>query len=236
MKNKLLKPIFISFMTIFLAILAFGCGIKPQPPIETEQVSEVILGSGDVLNIKFSYSPEMDVTQTIRPDGKISLPLVGDINVSGKTPSVLKEELMTLYTGQIKAPDITIIVQSLYSRRIFVSGEVLRPGMIDYPSRISAFEAIMMVGGFNIDTANLENILIIRYENGVSHGYKLNLRKTLEGRESSPFFLEPNDVIYVPKNNITIANRWVTRYINGIIPQVILSTIPFIVYREFFQK
>lgn len=236
MKKILFEERFIIFLMFCLVMLSFGCGIKPQTPVVPKQISEVILGAGDVLNIRFSYSPEMDVIQTIRPDGKISLPLVGDINVSGKTPSVLKEELMTLYTGQIKAPDITIIVQSLYSRRIFVSGEVLRPGLLEYPSRISAFEAIMMAGGFNIDTANLKKILVIRYENGISHGYILNLKDTLEGRESYPFFLEPNDVIYVPKNSITVAGRWVARYINGIIPQVVLSTIPFIIYREFSQN
>lgn len=231
-----LKSFLIAFFMLFLSLSIIGCGIKPEVPIESSQVSEVILGSGDVLSIKFSYNPEMDLEQTIRPDGKISIPLIGDVNVSGKTPSILKEELINYYKSQLKAVDITVIVQSLYSRRVYVSGEVLRPGVLEFPSRMSAFDAIMMAGGFNIDSADLENIIVIRYENGVSHGYKLNLKNTLAGKESVPFFLEPNDVIYVPKNNITVANRWIARYINGIIPQVILSTIPFVIYREFFQN
>ena len=173
---------------------------------------------GDVLEVKFFYTPELNELQTVRPDGKISLQLLGEVDVWGKIPSEVKSDLLRLYTPYLKNPEVTVLVRLMYNRRIFVGGEVMRPGLLDMPAKMTVLEAIMLAGGFNLNKAETENVLVIRRAEGQQYSYSVDLKPALRGYKTVPFFLEPEDIVYVPETRITEVDRWVDQHLTSIIP------------------
>ncbi len=187
----------------------------------------VTLEAGDVVEVRFFYTPELNVSQAVRPDGRIALQLIGDVPVQGKSPEDLRQELLTLYQPHLKEPDVAVIVQSFLHRRVFVGGQVLRPGVIPMPRPMTALDAIMESGGFQLPQAEVGNVIIIRHENDQRYGYCIDLKPALRGGPVRPFYLEPEDVVYVPRTRITEIGQWVDQHINNLLPKtglVVLST------------
>ena len=210
----------------FMFILSIGCASTESQKLPTEAYSprdpdpKVTLGPGDVLDVKFYYAPELNENQVVRPDGKISLQLIGEVDVQGKTPAELREELVQFYKTQLRRPEVAVIVRSLQNRRVYVGGEVKTPSLIPMPARLTALEAIMQVGGFNMATAELSNVIIIREHNGKFEGRALDFKQVLEGKPAPTFTLEPRDIVYVPRTKIVELNQWVDQYITRMIPNV----------------
>lgn len=233
MKCAILKTKeYVLFVLSILFVLTFaGCGGKPESvtvrarEIKTEQMGDILLGPGDSIEIKFLYTPELNELQSIRPDGKIALSLIGDLYVQGMTPSQLRQEITDLYAKQLKNYDISIQIRSLSNKRIYVGGEVLRPGFVDSPRKLSIQEALMEAGWVIGDTAGLNNVLVIRYKQDKRYDYSINMSKIIKGEEPELFYLEPYDIVYVPKAKIAKVNTWVDQYIDGIIPDTVFSVI-----------
>jgi protein involved in polysaccharide export with SLBB domain len=179
---------------------------------------KVLLGPGDEVEVKFYNTPELDELQTVRPDGVITLQLVGDVKVEGKEPAEVSEQLEKLFAAHLQTPEVTVIVRSLVNRRVFVGGEVLAPGMQEMPAQVTALQAIMQAGGFNMETAEYENVVVIRHKNGKRYGCMLDFGEALGGDMYEPFFLEPNDIVYVPQTTIVKFTQWIDLHINRIIP------------------
>ena len=213
---------------IFLSLVLISCQSAPRKvevqPVKYEPVEypepEVRLSTGDVIEIRFFYTPELNTVQAIRPDGKIDLQLIGEVMAQGKTPRELKEELITKYTQHIRQLDVSIVVQSFSSRRVYVGGQVNAPGSIPMPGRLTAIEAIMLAGGINLESGRYRNILIIRHENGKWTGGKLDLETILKGIQTEPLYLQPLDIVYVPETKIYRVNRWLDQHIGTILPQI----------------
>lgn len=207
-----------------LVTLSIGCqGIKPArkpADMQSESKPKVTLSPGDVIEFKFFYNPELNDAQTVRPDGNITLQLVGEVMAQGKTPAELRDELVKLYTPELRKPEVAVIVRSLYERKVYVGGEVKTPGLILIPGRLTALEAIMQAGGFDRRTAKLSNVVIIRHKEGKRYGCALDYSKIIKGtEEAQPFLLEPGDIVYVPRTTIVQVNQWIDQYINKIIPR-----------------
>jgi len=181
---------------------------------------DVILRPGDVIETKFFYTPELDVTQAVRPDGKIALQLVGEVPVEGKTPGQVRDLLLVLYESHLKDPKITILLNSQYDRRIYVGGEVLRPGVIEMPGDMTVTEAIMEAGGFDMEEARVDNVIVIRQTTNQWQGYKVDLKGTLKGYAMEPFYLHPRDIVYVPRTKIAEVGQWIEQHINKLIPRM----------------
>jgi len=181
---------------------------------------DVILRPGDVIEVKFFYTPELDVTQMVRPDGKIALQLVGEVTVEDRPPGEVRDELLGLYRPHLKDPRITILLKSQRERRVFVAGEVRRPGVVEMPGDMTATEAIMEAGGFNMEQAKVDNVIVIRRTGERWQGTKLDMKPTLEGRGVEPFFLHPRDIVYVPRTRIAEIDQWVDQYINRLVPKM----------------
>jgi protein involved in polysaccharide export with SLBB domain len=186
----------------------------------TQPEPRLTLGPGDVLDVKFFYNPELNESQTVRPDGKIALHLIGEVVVREKTPAEVKEELVKAYTGQLKIPEVSVIVRSFISRRVYVGGSVNKPGAIEIPRPITALEAIMEAGGFDYRRAEVSNVVIIRHKDGKRYGCALDFRDALAGKEFQSFYLEPQDIIYVPRTVVTQVALWIDQHINQMIPHV----------------
>lgn len=189
----------------------------PSQPKTVEQ-SRVTLQPGDVVQVKFFYTPELDVTQMVRPDGRIALQLVGEVSVQGRTPGELQQGLLRLYESHLKNPEIAVVVQSFHNQRVFVGGAVLTPGVIQIPAKTTVLEAIMQAGGFNMEEAEIRNVVVIRHKDGQRYAYKLDLKDAIKGEDTEPFFLEPQDIVYVPRTKIVEVDQWVDQHINKLIP------------------
>ncbi|MFO1475543.1 MAG: polysaccharide biosynthesis/export family protein [Verrucomicrobiota bacterium] len=166
---------------------------KPDPSAEA-----ALLREGDVLRITFPGAPNLNATQQIRPDGKITLGLIGEVPAAGMTPAQLEKDLIQRYSGQLVTKEITVTVESS-SFTVFVTGMVLRPGRIESHRPITALEAIMESGGFDFSRANLKDVTVIRNTRGHTEHFKLNLKRVLEGQDEDPFYLKPSDIVYVPE-------------------------------------
>jgi polysaccharide biosynthesis/export protein len=189
----------VSALGIGLLLAFSGCDSPTElPPAqkagalpEAQTISE-----GDVLKISFPGSPSLDTTQQVRRDGRISLSIVGEVVVTGKTPASLEADLAKLYASQLvsKAVNVTVVSSSF---SVFVAGAVLKPGKIQPDHPITALEAIMEAGGFQTDKADMKAVVVIRQENGGTKNYTLNIKDIIDGKASRPFYLKPSDIVYV---------------------------------------
>ena len=208
---------------LLVSTLLLGCQPRSLYPSATEAEAapppRVTLAPDDVVEAKFFYTPQLDETQTVRPDGKITLQLIGEIDVQGKTPAELREELLKLYAPHLEQLEVAVIVRSLPNRRVFVGGQVMAPGIVDMLGKTTALGAIMQAGGFKLPEAEVRTVVVIRHKDTQRYGYALNLKPALEGGEMQPFFLEPQDIVYVPRTEITKVGQWIDQHINQLIPQ-----------------
>jgi polysaccharide export outer membrane protein len=182
----------------------------------------LLVRPGDVLKIEFLYHPELNATQTVRPDGKISLRLVNEVDVAGLGPEEVRQRLLEGYSTQLKDPEITVIIQ-IDERFVYVGGEVAIPGgqfpiRVPLVGRLTPMEAIMQAGGLKNASAKLSNVLIIRRIGEKQYARTLDLRAAFRNGECEPFFLEPDDIVFVPRTTIDHANQWVAQYMNKLVP------------------
>jgi polysaccharide export outer membrane protein len=195
----------LKFAALLLAAFAFNGCQTDQSDASKQSVSiqahaeKIVLREGDILKISFPSSASLDTTQQIRRDGKISLPLIGEVDAAGMSLDDLHDNLVKLYAPQISSKEVNVELESS-SFPVFVTGCVIRPGKILSDHPITALEAVMEAGGFDYDRANMRAVKVIRLENGTSKTYVLNLKVLLEGgKKDKPFYLKPSDIIYVPE-------------------------------------
>lgn len=186
----------------------------------TMPTPRVTLEPGDEIEIKFFYNPELNETQRIRPDGKITLQLVGDVVAGGKTPEELTYMLTKLSELILENPAVTVFLRDQPNRLVYVGGEVERPTALPLNGNMTALSAIMLAGGFNAETANEESVVVIRHEAGRRYGCTLDLAPSLYGQEDKPFYLASGDIIYVPRTPIVKLGQWIDQHINSIVPRL----------------
>jgi len=222
--NYLKANLVSSFMiTIFLILPLTGCAhqepAKTPGEMQAEVITETALGPGDIIEVKYTYAPQFSEALTVRPDGKIQMQLIGDVIADGKTPEALRKEIMTLSKPYLQHPELAVITRKFYQAKVYVGGEVKSPGQIDMPGRMTALEAIMHAGGFDMRSAMVCNVIIIRHKNGQRYGCRLDFRDALKGKGENLFYLEPYDIVYVPRTTIVKINQWIDQYINKIVPE-----------------
>jgi polysaccharide export outer membrane protein len=151
-----------------------------------------VIGPEDVLSIFVFHEQELTRVESVRPDGKITMPLIGDLQAEGLTPDRLKTQMRDALSSYIKNPDVTITITAVNSKRYTIAGEVLRPGPVALVMPMRVFDALSNVG-FK-DFANKSKIVIIRGDKRI----KFNYNDVLHGKHlETNIFLEPGDTIYV---------------------------------------
>jgi polysaccharide biosynthesis/export protein len=197
----------------------------PASAAPPPSVAPSVLSAGDSVELKFFYANELNVTQTIRSDGKITLELVGEVQAAGLTPTALATQLHQLYSAYLKHSEVAVFLRSSLSRRIFVAGSVLKPSTLDMPSAMSALEAVMMCGGFNMVTANPSQVLVMRDDGKNGRiAYALDMSGAIHGKATQSFMLQPEDIVYVPRTKIVDLDQFVAQYINGLVPDGVVYT------------
>lgn len=158
-----------------------------------------VIGSEDILYIHV-WGEEKTLSKqiTVRIDGKISMPLVDDIQAAGLTPLQLKRKLTERLKDFIEAPTVTVIVMEANSFKVYVQGQVKSPGVLRLRTETSIAQAISMVGGFT-EWANQSKIILLRKENGKEKRFLINYKKIIEGKDlDSNIILKAGDTIIVP--------------------------------------
>jgi len=196
--NPLFQTIVLSALIIWLST---GCQTSVSNATLASQAAppaRTTLAPGDVIKLTFTGTPELNQSQRIRVDGKLSLPLVGEVHAAGKTVTGLQGELSQLYKGQLKNSDVLVTLESAPTQ-VVISGAVVKPTKIAFEKPTTVFEAIMEAGGAN-PYGNLKNVRLIRTVNGVQQSQSLDLSPTLKGAATKPFYVRDGDVIYVPQS------------------------------------
>jgi polysaccharide biosynthesis/export protein len=170
---------------------------NPAPRSATGDPNYVI-GPQDVLDISVWKEPELTRTIPVRPDGKISMPLLNDVQAAGLTPMQLAAQITTSLKKFVTDPQVTIIVTVINSQRIYLLGEVNRPGAFPLLPDMTVVEALSSAGGFT-QFANVKKIYILRKENGKQDKYPFNYKEVISGKAPDQnIILRAGDTIVVP--------------------------------------
>jgi polysaccharide export outer membrane protein len=171
---------------------------KATSPVSTTTDAEYVIGPQDVVNIDVWKEPEISRTIPVRPDGKISLPLLNDIQASGLTALQLGKNIRDGLTKYLTSPEVTVTVTAINSRRVYLTGEVARAGAFPLLPDMTVLQALSSAGGFT-QFAKLKNIYVLRNEAGKQVKHPFNYKEVVKGKnQEENILLQPGDVIVVP--------------------------------------
>ena len=162
-----------------------------------DTAAEYQIGPEDVLDISVWKNPELSRTVPVRPDGKVSLPLLNDFRAAGLTPSDLREQLVARLSDFVPTPEVSVIVREVHSRKVAVVGAVKTAGRYELKSPMTVLEAIALAQGFT-DFAARDRIVVLRQSGGTTTRIPFNYRKIADGMEQENFFVRPGDIVVVP--------------------------------------
>ena len=171
---------------------------KPADTVQDAGASsDYVIGADDVLHISVWKEPDLSEQLPVRPDGKISMPLLNDIPAAGLTPLALKDSITEKLKKYIADPRVTVVVTGMNSQRIFVTGEVLRSGPMTLLPQMTVLQALAQ-GGFT-QFANLKAIYLLRTQNGKQQKLPFNYKEVVKGNHPEQnILLKPGDTVVVP--------------------------------------
>jgi polysaccharide biosynthesis/export protein len=233
------------FLSVLMLVALASCGsvvkteITPAAQFNAQARAfpnlDYMIQVGDELDLIFLYNAELNQLRLpVRPDGRISIPLVKEVVVAGLSPKKLEELLTEKYRPELKKPDITVIVRTFSAQKIFVDGEVNRAGLVPFTGTlvgppITVMRAIAQAGGLK-DTARRTQVLVIRpNQDGPPFTSVVDLTKAIDGTDKSQdIALMPYDIVYVPKSAIANVNLFVQQYITQNIPTPFYMAVPYV--------
>jgi polysaccharide export outer membrane protein len=159
--------------------------------------SDYLIGPEDVIEIAVWKNDALTRTVPVRPDGKISLPLLNDVQAGNLTPEEFRAALIKSYTTFVPQPEVSVIVKEVHSIKVSIVGMVKTPGRYELKSRATVLEALALAGGLT-DFAKRDRIFILRRRDAGTVRIPFNYSRLLESAEESNIFLEPGDIVVVP--------------------------------------
>lgn len=198
-----------SVLLIYAALTAPAAarqGARPQQPANEGVVATAggavlppgyVIGTDDILSVVFWRDKDLSAEVVVRPDGRISLPMLNDVPAAGFTPEQLAGVVKSAARKYIVDADATVIVKEVRSRKVFVIGEVAKPGPVMLTSEMNVLQVISEAGGF-LEHANKGNVAIVRSENGREQRLKFNYKDVVKGKNvEQNIVLRPGDTILV---------------------------------------
>ena len=168
------------------------------PATEVSVTDDYVIGAEDVLGVQFWREPEMSGDVVVRPDGMITLPLLGDVKADGLKPNVLRDQVKAAAERFLTDANVTIIVRQVNSRKVYITGQVAHPGAYSLASPRTVLQALAMAGGVT-EYAESDNISIARTEGGKTKLYKFNYKNVSKGKGiEQNIQLQPGDTVMVP--------------------------------------
>jgi polysaccharide export outer membrane protein len=197
---------------IFVAILVLAIGSSGQDRLR--QRPRYTLTAGDMIELRYRYTPELDQTLTVSPDGYIDVQLIGEILVRDLTVQQAHDLIIRKAAEHLNSPEVTLSLEESQQPYVMVAGEVARPGKMDLRENTTAMQAILLAGGF-APTAHSDQVLLFRRINGQDAEVRVlrlsKLNKTADLEHDCQ--LEPGDMLLVPRNKIEKLSRY-TRLAN----------------------
>ncbi len=175
--------------------LAGGCAHETTPPPPAPR-AEYRIGREDVITVEVWKDPALSAKVPVRPDGKISLPMIGDVNAEGRTASDLQREIAERLKPFVEQPVVGVMVTEVNAARFFVLGEVAHPGAFPVRGQVSVIQALALAGG-PTEFANQRSVVVIRDREGKPARYKVDCREVLAGNAPA-IALMPGDTVFVP--------------------------------------
>lgn len=184
-------------------LVTAGCGTRGEVPPSVKQQTAAaeapyVIGIPDRLRVTVWQHPELDVEAPVRRDGKISVPLLDDVQAAGLTPEELKQSIGKQLSAAISRPDVTVIVVSPDSQVVSVVGGVTQSGPVPLLRQMGVLEAIAAAGGFSA-WANKNQVMVIRTAGSRRVTYRFDYKGYVEGKPNTELWLLPGDVIVVPE-------------------------------------
>jgi polysaccharide biosynthesis/export protein len=179
---------------------ALAAGSAPASPLGRSHVDNFVIGDGDMLAINVWKEENLSRSIPVRSDGKISLPLVGELQASGRTPLQLEGDIADRLKSYITTPEVTVIVQEIHSRNFNILGQVSKPGSYPLTLTTTVMDAIAMAGGFK-DFAKQKGVYVLRpnLNGGPEYRFPFNYKDFIKGKNPAQNIkLEPHDTIVVP--------------------------------------
>jgi polysaccharide biosynthesis/export protein len=171
---------------------------KGAPEVKTTSDPDYKIGPQDVVRIDVWKEPEISRTTPVRPDGRISLPLLNDVQAAGLTPTQLAANISEGLKKFITNPQVTVGVNEINSRRVYVTGEVTKPGAFPLQAGMTILQALTSSGGFT-QFAKIKGIYVLRTEDGKQVKHPFNYKDVVKGKKPEDnIVLQPGDVIVVP--------------------------------------
>jgi polysaccharide biosynthesis/export protein len=170
----------------------------PAVPAGVELPPGYVIGTDDILTVVFWRDKDMTTEVAVRPDGKITLPLVNDLEAAGKTPDQLRAAITEAASRFVEEPTVTVVVKAINSRKVYITGMVGKSGAFPLSGPTTVLQLISMAGGLH-EFADSKNIIINRIENGRQIALKFNYNDVRRGKKlQQNIELRPGDTIVVP--------------------------------------
>lgn len=218
-------------ITLCVYPFLWGCGAPINvPPIAPEEIALIEeagnyphtnyhIEPGDSVRIQYTFHPEMAQEDIVRPDGKITALLAGELTVAGLTAPELEQLLVEGTSHRLRDPEVKVSISKFAERAVYVTGEVGKPGKIIYRKGLTPLQAVAEAGGF-LESARADSVILVRpgqsEENFISR--KINLEEVVTDGTREPIHLAPHDVLVVPRTPIANANLWVRQHLTDMVP------------------
>jgi len=196
-------------------------------PLEYSAEAAYLLRRGDLVEVNVLFYPELATRSTVRPDGMITAPGVGDVVALGRRPSEVAADIEAYYSTLLRDPTTTVNVAQFGAREAYVFGEVGKPGAVDLEQRTTLTQALAKSGSLTPYAKASTIVLLRRKSENSAQAYRLDLRGVLDGKSlAADVVLQPDDVVYVPETYITSMERFIDQVFNGFrpIPDVYIRT------------
>ena len=226
--NKTFGPIALAALAA-AALLPSPGFAQSVPSLRREENAPVLnpdylLSPGDVVDVQFFYNPELNQKVQIRPDGRISLSLAGEVDLARKTVPAAIREVEIAYKNILKSPSVSLQIEGYAAQKVYVGGEVARTGAVNMPGDLTVLQALMEAGG-PVHTASGKELLLIRRDDqGELSIHKLSMKNNKDGpSEIMTTKLRPYDIILVPESKVARVDRWVDDYLRKMDPAFVTA-------------
>lgn len=210
----------LSLLCLAAILVSVGCKrsqIQPSAFPAPPNPESVELQPGDEIEVLFRYTPELNSRQVVRSDGKVSLELLDDVVAEGMTPVQLDHKLTNMYESELVDPVLTVVVRNSSNQVVYVGGAVNNPGAIPLNRELTAMEAVMEAGGFDVRESQPKRVVILRHVGGKQQVARvIDLKQPLTEPRSQAFYLAPQDVVYVERSKVAVFGQFVEQYVRPV--------------------